>query len=170
MDKEKEINTAPRNKIEENTKSQWDSRGLKVSTITNLELKFGVYGVAYKKFQSSKPNIVPCMAVDLGYKIVKKGHKYDIIELKLRQLIENMKTIRVARSNTYKFGSLLVCIFFYMKNYFHSTSQVNWRTDTPAIYQINDFIQILGENFDSVMNEYFENFKEGMDQRFRIPL
>ena len=58
------------------------------------------------------------MAIDLGYKTVKKGHMYDIAKLQLKQLVDNMITIEVAKSNKCKFGSLLACIFFYMQNHF----------------------------------------------------
>ena len=37
------------------------------------------------------------------------------------------------------------------------------------IYQINDYIDSLGENFDKAVNEYFEQFKSGIHQRYSIP-
>ena len=44
-----------------------------------------------------------------------------------------------------------------------------WGKDIPILYQINEFIAELGENFDSVLDSYFEEFKERMNNRFRIP-
>ena len=38
------------------------------------------------------------MVVDLGYKIVKKGHTYDLAELQLQQLSENLETIIKTKS------------------------------------------------------------------------
>ena len=35
-----------------------------------------------------------------------------------------------------------------------------WRKDTPILYQINEFIAEMGVNFDKVMDNYFEDFKE----------
>ena len=39
----------------------------------------------------------------------------------------------------------------------------------PILYQINEYIAEMGENFDSIMDSYFDNFKEKMNNRFRIP-
>ena len=44
-----------------------------------------------------------------------------------------------------------------------------WRKDTLFLYQINDFIVEMGENFDSIMDNYFESFKEKMNNKFQIP-
>lgn len=34
---------------------------------------------------------------------------------------------------------------------------------------MSDFIDEMGENFDGIIDAYFENFKEKMQNRFRIP-
>ena len=34
--------------------------------------------------------------------------------------------------------------------------------------QINDYIKQLGDNFESIMTSYFEDFKKSMKQRLRI--
>ena len=39
----------------------------------------------------------------------------------------------------------------------------------PCSYQINEFIKDMGENFEKVMDNYFEVFKEKMNNRFWIP-
>ena len=38
-----------------------------------------------------------------------------------------------------------------------------------VLYQINEYIFEMGENFDSIMDSYFETFKEKMNNRFKIP-
>ena len=43
------------------------------------------------------------------------------------------------------------------------------KKDIPVLCQINEFIAELGENFDSVLDNYFEDFKERMNNRFWIP-
>ena len=68
-----------------------------------------------------------------------------------------------------KFGSLLTCLFFYVQKFFPSKGTVVWRKDTLVLYQINEFITGMGENFDSIMDNYFETFKEKMNSRFKIP-
>ena len=44
-----------------------------------------------------------------------------------------------------------------------------WNKYRPIVYQINEYIEELGDNFNSIMDAYFESFKEKMKNRFRIP-
>ena len=37
------------------------------------------------------------------------------------------------------------------------------------VVQIDEFIEQLGENFESVMTSYFEDFNQSMKKRLRIP-
>jgi hypothetical protein len=52
---------------------------------------------------------------------------------------------------------------------FPSKGTVVWKKDRPVIYQINEFIIELGDNFENIMDAYFDDFKEKMQNRFRIP-
>ena len=39
----------------------------------------------------------------------------------------------------------------------------------PILYQINEYIAEIGENYSSIIDNYFDAFKEKMNNRFRIP-
>ena len=39
----------------------------------------------------------------------------------------------------------------------------------PVLYQINEYIDEMGENFEGIMDSYFDAFKEKMNNRFNIP-
>ena len=52
---------------------------------------------------------------------------------------------------------------------FPSKGIVVWKKDRPVVYQINEFIAEMGDNFEGIMDAYFETFKERMQSRFRIP-
>ena len=112
---------------------------------------------------------MPYEVVDLAYKVVKKNLEYDLVDLMLKQLNKNMESIRTSKNNPCKFGSLLTCLFFYVQKFFPSKGSVVWRKDTPVLYQINEFIAEMGDNFDNIMDNYFEVFKEKMNNRFQIP-
>ena len=107
------------------------------------------------------------MDIDLGYKILKRDHTYDLTKLQLH-LFENLEAIRKEKSASCKFGSLLVCIFFYVQNTFPTFGIVSWKTIKSTALQISEFIEELGDNFDSVMKIYLEDFKKPMKQRLRI--
>jgi hypothetical protein len=169
LSKAKTTKTLSKDELQKLTQAVWDGSGLKLNNITNVELKFGIYVVAYKLYSSSRLNSVPCEAIDLTYKVVKKNMEFDLADVLLKQLNKNMDSIRTAKSNPYKFGSLLVCLFFYVQKFFPSKGAVVWRKDPPILYQINEFIVEIGENFEKVLDNYFEDFKERMNKRFRIP-
>ncbi len=106
--------------------------------------------------------------MDVSYKLVKKDHTYDLVELMLQQINENLGAIRKYKGAQCKFGSILVCIFFYIMKEFPSVGKVRWDPSTTIVDQINGFIDQMGENFDAQMTSYFEDFKKSMKQRIRI--
>lgn len=50
----------------------------------------------------------------MAWNIVKKDHSYDLADLQLIQLVENLGSMRKAKNSLCMFGSLIVCIFFYV--------------------------------------------------------
>lgn len=80
-----------------------------------------------------------------------------------------MESIRASKKNPCNFGSLLMCLFFYVQNFFPSKGNIVWSSNRPVLYEISDFISKMGDNFDGIMDAYFEKFKEKMQNRFRIP-
>lgn len=61
------------------------------------------------------------------------------------------------------------CLFFYVQKFFPSKGTLVWRKYVPVLYLINEYIAEIGENFVSIMDNYFNMFKEKMNNRFRIP-
>ena len=51
---------------------------------------------------------------------------------------------------------------------FPSFGKVKWKLDKSIITQIKKYNEQMGDNFDSLMTSYFENFKKTMKQRLRI--
>ena len=84
--------------------------------------------------------------------------------------MENLGVVRKRKSAQCKFGSILICIFFYLQNTFPSFGTVGWKTNRSVVVQINKYIEKMGENFKTIMTSYFENFKKFMKQRMRIPI
>ena len=80
-----------------------------------------------------------------------------------------MESIQTSKNNLCKFGSLLTCLFFYVQKFFPSKGMVEWRKDVPVLNQINEYIVEMGDNFSSIMDNYFESFKEKMQNIFRVP-
>ena len=76
--------------------------------------------------------------------------------------MENLGAITKSKSAQCKFGSILVCIFFYVQNVFPSFGKLGWKTNRSVDVKINEYIEQMGENFESVMTSYFEDFKKSI--------
>ena len=69
-----------------------------IDTIIDPLTDFVVRVIAHKFYQSSRLNNVPCIVVDVGYKIVKTNYTYDLAKLQQQQLVENLGAIRKTKS------------------------------------------------------------------------
>ena len=85
-----------------------------IETIRDPLIEFVDRVISHKFYQSSWLNIVPCIAIDVVYKIVKKDHTYDLAQVQLQKIIEALGAIRRSKSAQCKFGSILICTFFYV--------------------------------------------------------
>lgn len=79
----KSIKYDSRELIERETDATWNERGMSIDNIQDPLVEFAVRVIGHNFYQSSRLNSVPCMAVDLGYKIVIKDHSYDLAEFQL---------------------------------------------------------------------------------------
>ena len=70
--------------LEKKTLAKWDGRGMKISSVTDAELKFGIHVIAHKIYFCSHLNIVSCEVVDLAFKDVKNNMSYDLVDLLLK--------------------------------------------------------------------------------------
>ena len=57
---------------------------------------------------------------------------------------------------------MLVCIFFFVHNKFPPFGTVRWKTKRLVVVQINMYIEWMGEPFEKMMTNYFEDFKKLM--------
>lgn len=112
LDRPKTLRSDKRKTIEKNTGEKWNNRGMTIDTIIDSLLDFAVKVISHKFYQSSKLNSVPCIAVDVAYKLIKKDHTYDLAELMLQQINENLSAIRKSKGVQCNFGSALMCMFF----------------------------------------------------------
>ena len=81
LDWPKTLRSDSKEVIEKNTRAQWNKRGMTIETIKDPLIEFVVRVISHKFYQSSRLNSVSCITVDVGYKIMKKDHTYDLVEL-----------------------------------------------------------------------------------------
>ena len=70
--------------LEKKTLAEWDDRGMKINSVTDAKLKFGIHVIAHKIYSSSCLNSVSCEAIDLAYKVMKNNLSYDLANLLLK--------------------------------------------------------------------------------------
>ena len=154
LSKAKATKTLDQEELQKKTLAKWDGRGLKINNVSDIN-----HIIAHKIYNLSWLNSVPYEAVDLANKFLKKNLEYDMLDVLLKQLNKNIDSVKTLKNNPFKFSSFLTCLFFYVQKLFPSKGTVIWRKDTTVLYQINDFIEEMGENFERVFDNYFEVFK-----------
>ena len=122
-----------------------------IDTITEPLLDFTVNVMSHKFYQSRRLNNVPCIALDVSYKLVKNDHTYDMEDLMLHQINENLGAIRRSKGAQYKFGSMLVCMFFYVMAEFTPFGKIKWDSNKTIVTKINEYIEQMGDNFEVQM-------------------
>ena len=70
-------------KLEKKTLVKWDGKGMKISYVIDIELKFGIHIISCKIYFLRRPNNVSYKEMDLAYKVVKNNLSFDLAELQL---------------------------------------------------------------------------------------
>ena len=65
-----------------------------IDTVIDPLVNFFVRVISHKFYQSSRLNSVPSISMDVGYKIVKRDHTYDLAKIQLQKIMENLGAIR----------------------------------------------------------------------------
>lgn len=97
LDWPKTLRSDKREAIEKNTRAKWNNRGITINTIKDLLISFVLRVISHKFYQSSMLNSVPCTTVDVAYKVVKKDHTYDLSEMMIQKINENLGAIRKSK-------------------------------------------------------------------------
>ena len=61
--------------------AKWNNRGMTIDTIKEPLLDFSVRVISHKFYKSSRLSSIPYIEIDVSYKLVKKDHTYDLVEL-----------------------------------------------------------------------------------------
>lgn len=85
-----------------------------ITPIEDMEGRFASVVLGCRVYQSSCMNIVSSGTIHASYQIIKEDATYDICEMIKSQFMVNMELIKKVKKQSFKYGSLLVCIFFYV--------------------------------------------------------
>lgn len=114
-----------------------------VNTIRDDLVKYVCMVIGYKIFYASRMNFIPLVMVHATYRMIKENAKCDLCTYMKNQLLENLKLIKSDESQRFKFGQLLIGLFFYFQIYFPGVDDVEWSTDLPVTKQIKESLQVV---------------------------
>lgn len=145
-----------------------DSRGMTINSIKDDLVKYACMVIGYRTFFASRINSVSSATVNTAYRMIKEDASFDLCTHMQRQLLLNLKSIKQDNALMFKFGKLLVGLFFYFQGYFPRVGDVQWSVDQPVTKKIKKSIQAIGTGYPDVLNKYFDEFRQKMSQRMRI--
>lgn len=92
------------------TGSKFDNRTMTINDILKHDVRFASMVVVYKVYQSSRENSVSGTTIYTTYQMLKDDMRYDLCTVVLNELMINLNKIKQDKKNTFKYGSLLICL------------------------------------------------------------
>lgn len=126
------------------TKSRSDSWLMTVNDIKDDGVQFASTVISDKVYQSSNLNSVLGGAIHAAHRIMHDNGQYDICAMFRGWIFENLKKLGLVKKKFIKFGTLLVCLFFYYQSFFPSIGKVTWQEDKLDMIQIGELANNLG--------------------------
>lgn len=126
--------------------------------------------MGYKVYQSSRDNTVSSTTIYVAYKVIKEDELYDLCEVLQSELLNNLKKVKHDKKYVFKFGTLIICLYFYFMNEVLGVGKVQWAYDRPMSMQIKETLDGLGDAQDkkAIMQGYLKNFQGMIQSRERI--
>lgn len=140
-----------------------------VNDIKDLEVKFASMVIGYRVYHLSQINNILGGTIHIAYWMLKENVDYDLAEALREQLILNLELIKKDKRQKFKFGQLIIGLFFYFQNFFLIIGDIQWSVDTSAMLLIKNNIKMLGNDFTKTIWGYFKDFQKKMHVRERIP-
>ena len=107
------VNTRHAHKlVEANMNSYFDGRNMKVNNIQDEEVKVISKILGYKFNNSSSVDSIPAGFIHTTYVAV-HGEEVNLCEIVHTQLLENITKMKTTKRTVFRFGYLLMNIFFY---------------------------------------------------------
>lgn len=146
-----------------------DGCSFSVNNIKDPAVKLVAMVIGYRVFYSSRLNSVPSATVHTTHGMIVDNADYDLCEAIRRQLFFNLQSIKKDSSLKFKYGQLLVDLFFYFQNFLPGIGDIEWSKDSPVSAQIKNSIKAIKNTFHASLNRYFNEFQKKMSMRMRLP-
>lgn len=139
-----------------------------MNNINDPIVKYASMVIGYQIYYSSGMNNIPTTAIHTAHQIIKEDVDYDLSEALRSQLMLNLESIKKDKRLRFKFGQLILGLFFYFQKCFPGIGDIQWIDGTPALVQMNNSIRMLGNDFGKIAWGYFNDFQKKMHAREMI--
>ena len=112
--------------VEAKLNSYFNGQNMKVNTIQDKSVRVTNNILGYKFNNSSRVDSTPSIFIHTTYVTV-NGEEVNLCEIVCTQLLDNITKMRTSRRTIFRFGSLLMHIFFYAARRFRGIS--HWDVD-----------------------------------------
>lgn len=155
----------------EATGSKHDGRSMTISEIIEYDVRIASMVMSYKVYQSSRDNSISGTTIYTAYQILKEDKLYDLCGVLQSELLNNLKKIKQDKKHVFKFGTLIICLYFYFMNEVPDAGKVQWACDGPVMMQIKENLDGLGDAQAqrAILWGYFKTFQSMTQSRERIP-
>lgn len=127
------LRSIPKNDVEKFTGTRVDTRAMTMNDINDLVVKFASMVIGYRIFYSSIMNSILVGAIHTTYQMIKENVDYDLTEALRSQLMANLEAVNKDKKIRFKFGQLIMGLFFYFQNFFPVNGDVQWIIGTPTL-------------------------------------
>lgn len=128
------------------TGSKFDKWEMTINNTLEHDIRFASMVIGYKIYFSSKENYVFCTIIYTAYELMRETKKYDLCEFLRSELTKNIKKIKENKKNPFKFGTVLLCLFFYFMKEVPGICLVEWAFDRPVGVQIQKHLYNSGDS------------------------
>lgn len=160
-----ELRKISKDTVINSTSSTFDKRAF---SINNIRDKLVAMVIGYRVFYSSRLNSVPSVVIHTAHRMIVDNADYDLYEAIRRQLFQNLQSIKKDNNKKFKYGQLLVGLFFYFQNFLPGIGDIEWSKDSPVSAQIKNIIKVVKNIFHAALNRYLNEFQKKMSMRMRL--
>lgn len=162
----KKISNDQANKL---TGATSDRRSMRVSRITDRDIRFGNMIIGYKVTQSNHLNSISSSCIYVAHKIMRENEKIDLCGWMLDELLINLGKIKGEKKGIFWYGNLIVLLVLFFLNETPGFGKRQWAFDISVGKQLKQSIASLGSQRDDKVWGYFKAFQKAMKSRERIP-
>jgi hypothetical protein len=117
-----------------------------ISLVTENNVNFFSMVISYKIYHFSRENLASCTIVYVTYEMVKENKNYDLCKFLQSEFMKFFAKMKEEKLDTFKYNTLILCLFFYFMNEVLGARNVKWGFHRPIVVQIKEILYNIGDS------------------------